>query len=82
MHVNLVDLLDCWDSDYTPTRFRGKKALAAYTEETHKFFGRDIAKQDKVLRVLLRKLLQGSLSSHGVPNSLLGASDGVERTLS
>jgi hypothetical protein len=36
--------------------FRGKKALAAYTEETHKFFGRDIAKQDKVLRVLLRKL--------------------------
>ncbi|CAG8248624.1 unnamed protein product [Penicillium nalgiovense] len=57
VHVNLVDLLDCWNSDYTPTRFKSKKALAAYTEENHKFFGRDIAKQDKVLRVLLRKLL-------------------------
>ncbi|KAJ6186794.1 hypothetical protein N7519_008095 [Penicillium mononematosum] len=57
VHINLVDLLDCWDSDYTPTRFKSKKALAAYTEENHKFFGRDIAKQDKVLRVLLRKLL-------------------------
>ncbi|KAJ5424947.1 hypothetical protein N7465_000017 [Penicillium sp. CMV-2018d] len=57
VHVNLVDLLDCWDADHTPTLFKSKKALATYTETHSKFFGRHIAKQDKVLRVLLRKLL-------------------------
>ncbi|KAJ5511429.1 hypothetical protein N7453_003532 [Penicillium expansum] len=57
VHVNLVDLLDCWNSDNLPTRFKSKKALAIYTEANNKFFGRHIAKQDKVLRVLLRKLL-------------------------
>ncbi|KAJ5531841.1 hypothetical protein N7527_005234 [Penicillium freii] len=57
VHVNLVDLLDCWDADHTPTIFKSKKALATYTETHSKFFGRHIAKQDKVLRLLLRKLL-------------------------
>ncbi|CRL24406.1 unnamed protein product [Penicillium camemberti] len=57
VHINLVDLLDCWNADRTPTRFKSKKALATYTETHNKFFGRHIAKQDKVLRVLLRKLL-------------------------
>ncbi|CAI7637053.1 unnamed protein product [Penicillium glandicola] len=57
VHVNIVDLLDTWNSDSTPTLFKSKKALATYTESNRKFFSRDIAKQDKVLRVLLRKLL-------------------------
>ncbi|EKV06412.1 transcription factor Zn, C2H2 [Penicillium digitatum] len=57
VHVNLVDLLDCWNSDHTPTQFKSQKALAIYTEANNKFFGRHIAKQDKVLRVLLRHIL-------------------------
>ena len=57
VHVNLVDLLDCWDADHTPILFKSKKALATYTETHSKFFGRHIAKQDKVLRVLLRHLI-------------------------
>ncbi|KGO76043.1 hypothetical protein PITC_012000 [Penicillium italicum] len=57
VHVNIVDLLDSWNSDTTPTRFQNKEALAAYTKANKKFFARQIAKQDKVLRVLLRKLL-------------------------
>ncbi|KAJ5238244.1 hypothetical protein N7489_008335 [Penicillium chrysogenum] len=57
VHVNIVDLLDSWNSDTIPMRFQNKEALATYTKSTQKFFGRHIAKQDKVLRVLLRKLL-------------------------
>ncbi|KAJ5193595.1 hypothetical protein N7449_009737, partial [Penicillium cf. viridicatum] len=57
VHVNIVDLLDSWSTDATPVRFKNKEALAAYTKASKKFFGRHIAKQDKVLRVLLRKLL-------------------------
>ncbi|KAI2709064.1 hypothetical protein CBS147332_6123 [Penicillium roqueforti] len=57
VHVNIVDVLDSWNSDVTPICFRNKDALAAYTQSSTKFFGREIAKQDKVLRVLLRKLL-------------------------
>ncbi|KAJ5190054.1 hypothetical protein N7491_007905 [Penicillium cf. griseofulvum] len=57
VHVNIVDLLDCWNSDDTPIRFKNKEALAAYTQATDKFFSRQIAKQDKVLRALLRHLV-------------------------
>ncbi|KAJ5817447.1 hypothetical protein N7447_009680 [Penicillium robsamsonii] len=57
VHINIVDVLDCWNSDATPTRFKNKQALAAYSQANKKFFNRHIAKQDKVLRVLLRKLL-------------------------
>ncbi|KAJ5953088.1 uncharacterized protein N7479_011501 [Penicillium vulpinum] len=57
VHVNIVDLLDCWNSDSTPIRFKTKGALAAYTKANNMFFSRHIAKQDKVLHVLLRKLL-------------------------
>ncbi|KAJ5371562.1 hypothetical protein N7517_003568 [Penicillium concentricum] len=57
VHVNLVDVLDAWNSDVTPTQFKSKEALAKYTKESQKFFGRQLAKQDKALRVLLRKLL-------------------------
>ncbi|KAJ5371563.1 hypothetical protein N7517_003569 [Penicillium concentricum] len=57
VHVNIVDVLDCWNSDATPIRFKNKQALAAYTQASKKFFNRHIAKQDKLLRVLLRKLL-------------------------
>jgi hypothetical protein len=38
-------------------RFKDQKDLAAYTADNHKYFGRAIAKQDKILRALLRKLL-------------------------
>ncbi|KAJ5521139.1 hypothetical protein N7463_001592 [Penicillium fimorum] len=57
VHVNLVDVLNAWNSDATPTRFKNQDALAKYTKESKKFFCRDLAKQDKVLRVLLRKIL-------------------------
>ncbi|CRL24407.1 unnamed protein product [Penicillium camemberti] len=57
IHVNIVDLLDSWGTDATPVRFKNTKALATYTKSNQKFFGRHIAKQDKALRVLLRKLL-------------------------
>ncbi|KAJ5371561.1 hypothetical protein N7517_003567 [Penicillium concentricum] len=32
VHVNIVDLLDTWNSDLTPTLFKSKKALAKYME--------------------------------------------------
>ncbi|CAI7608611.1 unnamed protein product [Penicillium bialowiezense] len=57
VHVNIVDLLDHWDTPIIPKRFKNRFELAEYAKETHKFFSRDIAKQDKVLKVLLRKLV-------------------------
>ncbi|OQE36841.1 hypothetical protein PENCOP_c011G03371 [Penicillium coprophilum] len=57
VHVNIVDLLDCWNSDAIPLGFKNKEALAAYTRANNKFFSRHIAKQDKVLRVLLRQVV-------------------------
>lgn len=56
MKVNLVDLLECWDTPKSPKKFRTVAKLADYTERTNKTFHRDIAKQDKVLRVLLKRL--------------------------
>ncbi|KAJ5125083.1 uncharacterized protein N7515_008908 [Penicillium bovifimosum] len=57
VHVNIVDLLECWNSDSTPTIFKSQKALAVYTQGSQKYFKRDVAKQDNVLKVLLRKLI-------------------------
>jgi hypothetical protein len=56
VHVNLVDLLDVWNYDAIPQLFKSGKALADYTKQTGKWFGRDIAKQDNVLKILLRQL--------------------------
>ncbi|KAJ5555873.1 hypothetical protein N7535_008303 [Penicillium sp. DV-2018c] len=57
VHVNIVDLLDCWNTDSKPPIFKNRKTLAEYTEGNHRYFRRDVAKQDKVLKVLLRKLV-------------------------
>jgi hypothetical protein len=57
VHINIIDVLDTWDSDLTPTLFESKDALASYTKANSKFFIRKMAKQDHVLQVLLRKLV-------------------------
>lgn len=57
MHVNIVDLLDCWNSDRHPKMFANVHQLAKYTKREKKFFNREIAKQDKVLPVLLKKII-------------------------
>jgi hypothetical protein len=56
VYVNIVDLLDCRILKKKPRKFPSLKALEKYTRETKRVFSRDIAKQDKLLRVLLRKL--------------------------
>lgn len=57
VYVNIVDLLECWDTDDHPRQFNSLRQLAAYTRCENKFFNRVVAKQDKVLPVLLKKLL-------------------------
>ncbi|EAW19069.1 uncharacterized protein NFIA_090270 [Aspergillus fischeri NRRL 181] len=56
VHVNIVDLLDCRILKKKPTKFPSLRALEEYTRETGRVFSRYLAKQDKLLRVLLRKL--------------------------
>ncbi|KAJ5641311.1 hypothetical protein N7490_005311 [Penicillium lividum] len=56
VYVNIIDLLECWEEDRSPRRFNSCKELSNYTMESTKFFGRSIAKQDKVLKTLLRKV--------------------------
>lgn len=55
MYVNIIDLLECWEIDETPLRFRNDWELAKYSKATGKLFPRELAKQDKVLRVLLHR---------------------------
>ncbi|KAJ5091107.1 hypothetical protein NUU61_005977 [Penicillium alfredii] len=57
VHVNLVDLLDCWEGEQGPQIFRTLSALRNYTKRTNRFFNKKAAKQDPVLRILLRELL-------------------------
>ena len=65
VHVNLVDLLDVRTLKMTSAvsssaevgTFRGARALSDYTWETQKFFSRDIVKEDKLLKVLLRRIV-------------------------
>jgi hypothetical protein len=55
--VNIIDLLECWDKEEQPRLFSSQKELSKYAKKGKgKTFGREIAKQDKVLRVLLKKL--------------------------
>ncbi|KAJ6014309.1 hypothetical protein N7540_008900 [Penicillium herquei] len=54
--VNLVDLLDCWESDMCPKRFRSHTALAEYTQTECMFVSRKIVKQDKALAGLLKRI--------------------------
>ncbi|RAL13508.1 uncharacterized protein BO97DRAFT_469814 [Aspergillus homomorphus CBS 101889] len=57
VYVNLVDVVECRALGIKPKRFKSVAQLASYTRKTGKFFNRDLAKQDMLLRVLLRKLL-------------------------
>ncbi|PYH93937.1 hypothetical protein BO71DRAFT_419687 [Aspergillus ellipticus CBS 707.79] len=57
VHVNIVDLLECRQLGCKPRKFPSQKALTTYTRKSGKFFGKSIAKQDKLLKVLLRRLL-------------------------
>lgn len=68
MHVNIVDLLEsrqlkrrdlleCRQVERKPKKFLSVAALSRYTRETQRFFAREKVKQDRVLRVLLRKLV-------------------------
>ncbi|KAJ5999725.1 hypothetical protein N7481_000134 [Penicillium waksmanii] len=56
VYVSIIDLLECWETAEKPRIFRNKKELSKYTK-AGKMFHRDIAKQDKVLRVLLKRLV-------------------------
>ncbi|CAI7578022.1 unnamed protein product [Penicillium manginii] len=53
--VNIIDLLECWDTEEQPRLFSSQKELSKYAKKGNTF-DREIAKQDKVLRVLLKKL--------------------------
>lgn len=57
VYVNIVDLLECWDTDDHPRKFNSLRQLSAYTWRENKCFNRAVAKQDKVLRVLMKTLL-------------------------
>ena len=55
--MNLVDLLDCRRMGTKVKTFKSIKELSKYTKRSHKFFNRDVAKRDKLLRVLLKVLV-------------------------
>lgn len=57
MYVNLVDLLDCRRMGTKVKTFRSVGELSTYTKRTDKVFSRVVAKRDKLLRVLLRRLV-------------------------
>ncbi|KAJ5233115.1 hypothetical protein N7468_006071 [Penicillium chermesinum] len=57
VHVNIVDLLDCWDANKCPPKFQNRKQLTDYTAHHGRILSKAIAKQDKVLRALLRRLV-------------------------
>lgn len=56
VHVNIVDLLDCWDKDECPRLFKSQRELARYTQQEGLTFPREVAKQDKVVGILLRHM--------------------------
>lgn len=57
VYVNIVDLMECWNTEESPKRFPSRAALAKYTKEENLYFSRDVAKEDKVLRTLLKHIL-------------------------
>ncbi|KAJ5223073.1 uncharacterized protein N7469_009313 [Penicillium citrinum] len=52
VHVNIVDIIDCWEADERPQLFKSRKELSNYVK-TGMRFPLDIIRQDKVLRVFL-----------------------------
>lgn len=57
VYVNLVDLLDCRRTGTKVKTFKSIKELSEYTKRSNQFFNRNVAKRDKLLRVLLRVLV-------------------------
>lgn len=56
MYVNIVDLLDARRTGEKVKTFKNIWKLSQYTKKKGKMFNRNLAKQDKLLRVLLRVL--------------------------
>ncbi|KAJ5917187.1 hypothetical protein N7466_010741 [Penicillium verhagenii] len=56
VYVNIVDLLECWEDEKHPRTFKNGKELSEYSHSQNKLFSRSLAKQDKVLRTLLRHI--------------------------
>lgn len=54
--VNIIDLLDSRRAGTQVRTFKSRRQLAEYSKEHDKIFNRNVAKQDKLLRVLLRPL--------------------------
>lgn len=52
----MVDLFECWATGERPKQFKNAKQLAAYTKSEGKFFNRNLAKENKALRILLKRL--------------------------
>lgn len=57
MYVNIVDLLDARRTGERVKTFKNIWKLSHYTKQKGKVFNRNLAKQDKLLRVLLRVLV-------------------------
>lgn len=57
MYVNIVDLLDARRTGEKVKTFTNIKKLSQYTKQKGMMFNRNLAKQDKLLRVLLRVLI-------------------------
>ncbi|KAJ5183896.1 hypothetical protein N7492_001512 [Penicillium capsulatum] len=56
VYVNIVDVIECWVTNETPRKFHNSHKLMEYSKREEKIVNRNIAKQDRVLRVLLKKL--------------------------
>jgi hypothetical protein len=57
VHVSIVDVLDCWNTDKVPSCFASAGQLVKYMKRTNKTISRHIAKEDKILKILLREML-------------------------
>jgi len=57
VYVNIVDLLDARRTGAKVKTFTNIKKLSEYTKQKGKVFSRVLAKQDKLLKVLLRVLV-------------------------
>lgn len=55
--MNIVDLLDSRRTGEKVKTFKNISQLSKYTKQERKVFNRNLAKQDKLLRVLLRRLV-------------------------
>ncbi|OQD88830.1 hypothetical protein PENANT_c003G10601 [Penicillium antarcticum] len=56
IHVNIIDVLDCWNTNDVPRRFGNAHELAKYTKTTNRTLSRHIVKKDKILKILMRQI--------------------------